>query len=420
MCICCRHIITLTALNGRSKMAKKFYYAVQNGRHEGVYDSWNDCKSQIAGYSGAVYKKFSSFGEAQAFSKSSSGYSGSSSGNNGCSSSSSNNSGSSHRNSSSYNGSYGSYNGSSNFITNASSSGAKTSTSSSRNYGSSSYSSSAYLGNSYGRNTYSGGNYGGVSKKSTSSSDSKNYYAVKSNNPKIKSKIFNNWDDCKSYVYKQKGLSYMKFDSEDGAKKYASGTADSATDYSRIKETEEGFKGKYGIQSTVAQKYSQSANVYCDGSSLSNGTRSARAGYGVYFEGEPQNNISERLKGDIQTNNRGEIQAVSSALETIWSNLTTNDEKKVYKIKTDSEYVVKLLNDRYHTYSASKLSTLPNNDLVKPLIENYVKVKKYYDINKDYFGNDNIFQIEWVKGHAGHEGNEIADELARQGAAKEQ
>ena len=308
-------------------MAKKFYYAVQNGRNEGGYNSWDDCKSQTAGYSGAVYKKFSSFSEAQAFSNSTSGYSGSSSSINGDSTSSSSNSGSNYSGSycgnyggySSYGGNYGGYNSSCNSTAKSHSSGARASISSSRKYGSSSYGSSSHSGSSYGGSSYSGSSYGGVSKKTSSGSNSKNYYAVKSNNPEVESKIFNNWDDCKSYVHKQKGLSYMKFDSEDGARNYASGTADSATDYGRIRETEESFKSKYSIPSTAAPRYSQSANVYCDGSSLFNGTKSARAGYGVYFEGEPQNNISERLKGEAQTNNRGEIQAVSSALETIWN-----------------------------------------------------------------------------------------------------
>lgn len=39
-------------------MGKQYYYAVQNGRNTGVYDSWDNCRSEVNGYSGAVYKKF--------------------------------------------------------------------------------------------------------------------------------------------------------------------------------------------------------------------------------------------------------------------------------------------------------------------------------------------------------------------------
>jgi len=38
-------------------MAKKFY-AVKTGRTPGVYGTWADCKAQVDGYSGAVYKSF--------------------------------------------------------------------------------------------------------------------------------------------------------------------------------------------------------------------------------------------------------------------------------------------------------------------------------------------------------------------------
>lgn len=49
-------------------MAKKSFYVVWNGIKPGVYKSWNECKVQVEGYDGAIYKSFSSLEEAnQAF-----------------------------------------------------------------------------------------------------------------------------------------------------------------------------------------------------------------------------------------------------------------------------------------------------------------------------------------------------------------
>lgn len=47
-------------------MAGKFY-AVRAGRKTGIFLSWNDCKAQIDGYSGAVYKSFKTKAEAEDF-----------------------------------------------------------------------------------------------------------------------------------------------------------------------------------------------------------------------------------------------------------------------------------------------------------------------------------------------------------------
>ena len=33
-------------------------YAVRKGRKPGLYHSWEDCKAQVHGYSGAEYKSF--------------------------------------------------------------------------------------------------------------------------------------------------------------------------------------------------------------------------------------------------------------------------------------------------------------------------------------------------------------------------
>ncbi len=47
----------------------KFYYAVQKGRHPGVYENWSDCQREVTGAAGAVFKKFKTRAEAEAFVK---------------------------------------------------------------------------------------------------------------------------------------------------------------------------------------------------------------------------------------------------------------------------------------------------------------------------------------------------------------
>lgn len=48
-------------------MAKNKFYAVKTGRTPGVYSTWDACKVQVDGFSGAVYKSFSTLAEAEAF-----------------------------------------------------------------------------------------------------------------------------------------------------------------------------------------------------------------------------------------------------------------------------------------------------------------------------------------------------------------
>lgn len=47
-------------------MAQKFY-AVKKGRETGLFTTWDACKAQVQGYSGAVYKSFPTLQEAQAY-----------------------------------------------------------------------------------------------------------------------------------------------------------------------------------------------------------------------------------------------------------------------------------------------------------------------------------------------------------------
>jgi ribonuclease HI len=39
-------------------MAKQKYYVVWQGRSNGIYETWDDCRKQIDGFAGAIYKSF--------------------------------------------------------------------------------------------------------------------------------------------------------------------------------------------------------------------------------------------------------------------------------------------------------------------------------------------------------------------------
>ncbi|KAI7884612.1 hypothetical protein K492DRAFT_118414, partial [Lichtheimia hyalospora FSU 10163] len=43
------------------------FYAVRQGRKPGIYNSWAACKAQVEGFRGAIYKKFATHEEAEAF-----------------------------------------------------------------------------------------------------------------------------------------------------------------------------------------------------------------------------------------------------------------------------------------------------------------------------------------------------------------
>jgi ribonuclease HI len=57
-----------TAGHAPTKGSRK-YYAVLKGRSgiPSIYQSWNECKPQVHGFSGAIYKRFSSYADAQKF-----------------------------------------------------------------------------------------------------------------------------------------------------------------------------------------------------------------------------------------------------------------------------------------------------------------------------------------------------------------
>ena len=48
-------------------MAKKFIYAVKKGRRPGIYTTWDACKAEVNGYPNAIFCKFKTKSEADAY-----------------------------------------------------------------------------------------------------------------------------------------------------------------------------------------------------------------------------------------------------------------------------------------------------------------------------------------------------------------
>ena len=98
------------------------------------------------------------------------------------------------------------------------------------------------------------------------------------------------------------------------------------------------------------------------------------------------------------TNNRMELMAVISALESLKRHCTV-------VLYTDSQYVQKGISEWIHTWKRRGWKTADK----KP-----VKNQDLWQVLDALVAGQDI-EWHWVKGHAGHEGNEYADMLANRG-----
>ena len=134
--------------------------------------------------------------------------------------------------------------------------------------------------------------------------------------------------------------------------------------------------------------------IYTDGACKGN---PGVGGWGAIIMQDEKN--IELFGGENETtNNRMELMAVIMALKKTSSNL----ELTIY---TDSTYVQKgisewIKNWKVNNWRSSNKKPVKNKDL-------WVELDEAVGSRKIYW--------EWVKGHAGNEGNEKADELANQG-----
>lgn len=114
-------------------------------------------------------------------------------------------------------------------------------------------------------------------------------------------------------------------------------------------------------------------------------------------------NISERLAGDVQTNQRAELTAILRALQIV-------SPTESVLIWSDSQYAINCVKEWYKKWEANGWRThkgeVQNKDLVQAVLAEKRK--------RDAMGAQTM--IEWVKGHSTNEGNIGADQLAVRGA----
>ncbi|CAH2099656.1 unnamed protein product [Euphydryas editha] len=141
--------------------------------------------------------------------------------------------------------------------------------------------------------------------------------------------------------------------------------------------------------------------VYTDGACSSNGRNGAKAGLGVYWgDGHPKN-ISEPVSGRA-TNNCGEIQAASRAISQAIDCGVTK-----LAINTDSKFLIN-----------SVTKWMPGWKRNGWKLKSGEPVKNEIDF-KELDNLQNKIHIKWiyVEAHRGIHGNEMADQLAKAGAA---
>ncbi len=134
--------------------------------------------------------------------------------------------------------------------------------------------------------------------------------------------------------------------------------------------------------------------IYTDGACKGN---PGVGGWGALLE---INGTEKELFGGerLTTNNRMEMLAVIRALEALTRRCTV-------QLHTDSKYVQQGISEWIHGWKKNGWRTsakkpVKNDDLWKAL---------------DALAQQHDIQWLWVKGHAGHHGNERADELANRG-----
>ena len=138
----------------------------------------------------------------------------------------------------------------------------------------------------------------------------------------------------------------------------------------------------------------KTVNIYTDGACRGN---PGSGGWGVLIEYE--NITNEYFGGEIDTtNNKMELRAAIEGLKVLKEPCKVN-------LTTDSKYVMDGITEWIKNWKKNNWKNAAKKD---------IKNKDLW-IELDHLVTKHEIKWNWVKGHSGHEKNEIADALANKG-----
>lgn len=137
--------------------------------------------------------------------------------------------------------------------------------------------------------------------------------------------------------------------------------------------------------------------IYTDGSCRSNGNPDAIGGFGVVAVDEEKGLFTYAHQEIGTTNNRQEIKAV------LYTLFNFGDKEFAPTVYCDSAYVVNIFNDWMFRWASNNWKTSTNKTP-----ENLDLIQAYYD----YWMEGYRINLQKIKGHSGHEWNDLADKLA--------
>ncbi|KAK7419139.1 hypothetical protein QQX98_003478 [Neonectria punicea] len=255
---------------------------------------------------------------------------------------------------------------------------------------------------------FKGADFVAGKKVQASSDEPEKFYAVAVGSP---TGIYTDWTEASEAIKGVKGPKYKRFATRAEAvgyiRKFGNRDAIEAIGEKVIEPEEPPAKKAKPTPKEVpvaTGPHEDILQIYTDGSSLANGKKESRAGLGVFFGAGDPRNLSEKLEGEPQTNQRAELMAILRALEIA-------PLEQTVQILTDSQYSINCVTQWALSWDRKGWKTatggeVKNQDIIRNVLARMTERTKA--------GANTYYQ--WVKGHASNSGNVAADRLAVLGA----